>query len=282
MTTINQTFSPGRFASYMQKSWGENRRRLLLYAAIAIAALVSIDIIAVIFSFFDARNIIENNPDTLGRDFIYYSARYRSTINNWFIFLSAATLIIASSMMFSRCATKEGKLRDLMCPASPLEKYLTSFLTYIIGGWLIVGVMYLFSYHILPAAMDALTPYGAFYRMKPLIESAKKFDGNTRWITVIVTASLFLQSFFALGSAVWPKASYFKTFGAGFLIFGAMLLITIFLVVHFIEKYQLYHGDCAQWLVSAPLYLSIAGVMIVVNYALAYMRYREMDVINKW
>ncbi len=66
MTTINQTFSPGRFASYMQKSWGENRRRLLLYAAIAIAALVSIDIIAVIFSFFDARNIIENNPDTLG------------------------------------------------------------------------------------------------------------------------------------------------------------------------------------------------------------------------
>lgn len=280
MTTINQTFSPGRFASYMQKSWGENRRRLLLYAAIAIAALVSIDIIAVIFSLDTARNLMETNPDALGRDFIYHPIR--STLEDWFLFLSAATLIVASSMIFSRCATKEGKLRDLMCPASSLEKYITSFLIYIIGGWLIVEVMYLFSYHILPAAMDALTPYGAFYRMKPLIESAGTFHERTQWITVIVTASLFLQSFFALGSAVWPKASYFKTFGAGFLIFGAMLLITIFLVAHFIEKYQLYHGDCAQWLVSAPLYLSIAGVMTVANYALAYMRYREMDVINKW
>lgn len=280
MTTINQTFSPGRFASYMQKSWGENRRRLLLYAAIAIAALVSIDIIAAIFSLDTARNLMETNPDALGSDFIYHPIR--STIEDWFIFLSAATLIVASSMMFSRCASKEGKLRDLMCPASTLEKYLTSFLTYIIGGWLIVGVMYLFSYHILPAAMDALTPYGAFYRMKPLTESAGTFHDRTQWITVIVTASLFLQSFFALGSAVWPKASYFKTFGVGFLIFGSMLLITIFLVAHFIEKYQLYHGECVQWLVSAPLYLSIAGVMTVVNYALAYMRYREMDVINKW
>lgn len=280
MTTINQTFSPCRFASYMQKSWGENRRRLLLYAAIAIAALVSIDIIAVIFSLDTARNLMETNPDALGRDFIYHPIR--STLEDWFMFLSAATLVVASSMMFSRCATKEGKLRDLLCPASPLEKYLASFLIYIIGGWLVVGIMYLFSYHILPAAMDALTPYGAFYRMESLIGPANKFDGNTRWITVIITALLFLQSFFALGSSVWPKASYFKTFGAGFLLFGSMLLITALLMLHFVRKYQLYHGCYPDWITGTTLYLTIAGVMIVVNYALAYMRYREMDVINKW
>lgn len=282
MTTINQTFSPGRFSSCMQKSWGENKRSLLLYAAIAIAAIISINIIIILFTIDNARNLMETDPGALGRNFIYQSHSYRTQVNSWFMFLSAATLIVASSMMFSRCATKEGKLRDLLCPASPLEKYLASFLIYIIGGWLVVGIMYLFSYHILPAAMDALTPYGAFYRMESLIGPANKFDGNTRWITVIITALLFLQSFFALGSSVWPKASYFKTFGAGFLLFGSMLLITALLMLHFVRKYQLYHGCYPDWITGTTLYLTIAGVMTVVNYALAYMRYREMDVINKW
>ena len=82
---------------------------------------------------------------------------------------------------------------------------------------------------------------------------------HTHTFVLMIASYFFCQSCFVLGSSVWPKNSFIKTFSAGMIIFIAYVLI----VVGF---------ACLS---------AIAVLFTLTNWTLAYFRFKESEIINR-
>jgi len=287
MTNINQTFHPTRFGSYLRKLLGENRRNFYLYCILAFGLALLVAFITAISHLWDAKYIWDAHQgatiptETLLNDYSYHS--YHSLLYSWLMIVVCAVVIIAASLMFSRCASKQGRLRDLLCPASQFEKFTASFLIYIIGAWLLAISSAYFATWLSQLTMRIFTPYDAFYSsLEDTLNdnSAESWADNTH--LMLLAIFIFLQSFFALGSCIWPKNSYVKTFGAGFTLFIIYSFIAAGLINIIQSHYETNMVRYAKWIDSPGTYTIIATFMTVVNYTITYCRYRELDVNDKW
>lgn len=295
MTTVNQTFSAPRFGRFLKKYIGENYRQLLLFSALILGLMLFMAIFTTLTSFKDARTILETNQQmfaALNEDswisfldkypFVMYPYKtYHNTIDTWLIIIPMFMMAIAASFAFSRCGNKEGRLREFMIPASQLEKFLASFSIYILGAWVVVMVSWLIARYGVPFAMDIFTPYGAFYRPWSLTENLSKSGTANNFYTACVELALFIQSLFLLGSVLWPKISYIKTFGAGFLVTAAIGL-TVIATSSVLGNSDLGFGRPAPWIIDPSFYLMLGVILSIVNYVIAYFRYRELDLTNRW
>lgn len=296
METSNQIFSASRFGQFIKQHLCENRRKLLLYSSLVLGLMLLVAIAMALGVLDDARRIRESLPeafDSLGRDTwrsisktnvysLYSYEIYHRILLSRLTIIPICMLSIAGSLAFARCAGKEGRLREFMCPASQLEKYLSSFCIYILGTWAIVIISWAVARYGVYLAMDAITPYGAFYKPWPLSGNDSYWDGEHNFYSIMVLFVIFLQSFFMLGSSVWPKNSFFKTFAVGFVLFVGGLFGVAYVMHLFQQILDLHYGDPAPWVISATLYITVAWIMTVVNYVVAYFRYREMDLTNRW
>ena len=99
---------------------------------------------------------------------------------------------------------------------------------------------------------------------------------------LFVSAYFAVQSFFLLGSVIWPRNSLVKTFAAGVCIIIVYTLIAaalmkVFLPDNFYMANPGIPNETMLTLISTGLCL-----FALFNWVLAYFRFKESEIINRW
>ena len=190
-----------------------------------------------------------------------------------------------ASCFMERMKTKEGRIAYLMLPASAFEKYLSRWLLFTVG----FIVMYILAFAL--ADWTRVVVSRMYYShgaglIKPLGLSCYVYgaDGNVSvWSLqrtgILLAMYCFVQSLFVLGSSIWPKKTIGKTLIAIILVCLAYTQLASFILDGRGGAYHpiLNDNDAMSYLVMA-----IGTVFAVFNWTLAYFRFKESEIINRW
>ena len=206
----------------------------------------------------------------------------------WFLFVFGC---LSASLVMEKMKNKTSRLSALMVPATPFEKFFSRWLV----STIVFLVVFLIAFKladytrvsiyslIYPDAKGAILPVNLGY----LVGSGKRWFlfNETYELIFVLSIYCFIQSLFVLGSSVWPKNSFLKTFVA------VTIIVLIYVVVGIAVGNMLFNGshnrDCSYIFSSiteqqAFNLASIAFVLFaLVNCTLAYFRFKESEIIQR-
>lgn len=187
-------------------------------------------------------------------------------------------MLFASSFM-ERMKTKTGRIAFLITPASAFEKYLSR--------WLLVTVVFIVAFAIafwladLTKVLVCRMLYSNVAEQITFVPWSEVFTHPYAvWrLGVVASSFCFLQSLFVLGSVIWPKNAWIKTCAA--LIVILLLHVQAVMVVYqvrgsFHRGFYLTDEDMNR------LVIGVGIVWAVFNWTLAYFRFKESEIINRW
>lgn len=194
---------------------------------------------------------------------------------------------ISASFTMENMKSKTSRLSSLMIPATPFEKYFSRWFV----STIVFIVVFIIAY--LLADYTRVLIYSFAYPDKNIVaaqlsyffssEASYGFPDASDAIGRIILCYLFLQSCFVLGSSIWPKNSLVKTFVAAF----AVLLLNGIILGGFL--YFFFNDSNITFnkipLVSEEIYKALLYVVpvffILLNWTLAYFRFKEAEIINR-
>lgn len=266
MNTINQShdaFSFNRFASLTRLHIIEHRKGLLAGALCAVGVLVLLGI-------FFSREV-----NTRGEVYLF----------SWLFYLLFTLFVcISGSLTFSAYKNKNGRIQAMMIPATNTEKYTMHIVVYNLLAD-IVFVLGFFVADLLRAVMsDSNTLISQIYYDTPLYYDCKPQTINILICVFIALILLLLlnQSLYTLGSALWPRQSFVKTFGALFVLqmifsFTAPLW-SVDLVFDGIETFVESHNG---YLIFASIATGVAIIIGLIYYA-TFVRFKRLQVVQRF
>lgn len=268
-------FSFPRFANYFKKVLVEDRKRLLQRIITVFGLLV---VFGAIISdscyqhYMDAlkigivRNEIDPAIDGLMPLFVFG------------LFIGCA---LSASFIMEPMSSKTGRIYELMLPATSFEKYFVRWFIYTIGYlvvyyllFLLVDVMRVCVFSVVYPEIDIIT------FLNPYAEIVAFRDDPS--LGFIVSLYLLLQSIFVLGSSLWPKYAFLKTFTA-YTILGMAFSAFFAGIMNLFDRPG--NSYIMPELSDDTLFLiATCGVMMVTLFFwwLAYKRFKEMEVVNRW
>ena len=266
-------FNPSRFRRVLVKELKENRRTLLL------RAVVLYGILAVTM---------------LWQGYLTYSRfagidggwhREEDPIWNTIFFMFAFGLYgfgaICASLAFADMRDKSGRLALLMVPATGFEKFFARWLVYCL---LFVPVFFLLF------ELADLTRVGVCSWLYPgsnvLIAPVNVFGEHFLYSGIsrgsFVALFFFVQSFFLLGGAVWPRNAFLKTFAVGTALSVAYAIAFTLLMKMLADMgldgfwFEARRGDAMFWML-----VSGCSLFGIVNLLIAYYRFKEWEIVSR-
>lgn len=271
----NQIFQWKRFVAALRKEVVENWRTLL-FSAIGIYGVLAL--------FMILGNIIHGDDDFTGVIMLRYTFVY--------IVFSFGGIIVAS-LAFRGLKTKTGRIELLTSPSSTFEKFLVNTVIYVLG--------FIVAFPICAQLADLtriliLLPWGEFDVPGPInfVNTIHQFasqeelwDCSTRvWLEVgMYVGALAAPGLYLLGSILWPRLSFLKTFAAlyaaEFVVFIlAMIGISMFTDMQSFALWIAEHVTQSGMMMWFALF---GIVQLVVYWALAWWLWKRKDVISlKW
>ncbi|NDV58929.1 hypothetical protein [Bacteroides sp. 519] len=265
-------FSTSRFMNLCRKemveSWRTNLLRLvMLYGIMAVLFVAN--------AYFKYQWYPEFATDD---PMVTYSLTY-------FVSLGWIFGLIFASMAFSNLKSKTSRLSVMMTSATPFEKYFSRWMIYtlvyavafIIAFMLADYTRVLISKIMFPnttihvASLKHLVVYSPQYSLMP----------DVKMFIKLLLLYFFTQSFFFLGSAVWPKNSFVKTFAAGLgiiLTYALFAAVTVRILIGesiYIEKFDISIET------ANTIGMCIMVFFTLFNWTLAYYRFKESEIINR-
>ena len=265
-------FNPSRFRRVLVKELKENRRMLLSRA-------VALYVVLAVMLTWSGYVYLSNHHDTQVRD-VLVDPRWSETRVMFFfgLFLAGAAL---AAQTFSNLRDKAGRLAALMLPATSFEKSLARWIIHCVLG--VVAFLLLFwladltrvgvCHWIYPDTKVPILPFNPFAKemLFPAPEAA--------WLAV--AGFFFVQSFFVLGSAVWPRNALAMTLGVGAALAVAYALAFRWLLLLFehLGRGDLFFYLRQEW----TLWLLVSGCFLfgIVNLVIAYYRFKEWEVVSR-
>lgn len=197
--------------------------------------------------------------------------------------------LLSASFMMERMKSKTNRIAVLMTPATMFEKFFSRWLIFTFGFL----VMFLIAFKL--ADWTRVTVYLISYpHLKDMIASAplSHLVGKGQFWTLFddcnyfmlgVSAYFFAQSLFVLGSAIWPKRSFVKTCSA------IVVVAIIYIAIGSLLAKILYesrgargiHQSVSDEAIILGTTIAFFG-MAVFNWAVAYFRFKESEIINRW
>ena len=293
MKPTSKNIESSRFALLFKKELVENRHRLLL------SSIMLLSILIVVSLFIGVSNINFYN-DTIERSILsatgevisYYgdnSAMFGSPKDGaalgcamFFIFALPIALSISASLMFENMSSKQNRISLLMIPCTTFEKYLARFIIYILGTIIIFCVGCLAADYIRYLIFSL--SYNDYNIVHPI-----DFSYLWQWImtsnniyntSIYLSWVMFSTSIYALGSSVWPRMSFVKTFGTvigiGFIGWFIIIACTINS-----DKQPLIFKLLDNAVNSQIFFSIIFTIISITNFILAYFRIKESEVIQR-
>lgn len=207
------------------------------------------------------------------------------------IFLFAFVIwgCISASFAMERMKTKTSRTVVLMTPATMFEKFFSRWLIATCGfvvvfliafkmaDWTRV-VVYMLKYP--DSDIISSFPLWQFWTNSDAFYEAAN-GGGPRMI-VFISWCFFVQSFFMLGSTIWPKNALIKTFSAGISIVVAYVLFAIMMGKVFLPDnfFIAKMGLSDETMLNVLVVISL--ILTVFNWVVAYFRFKESEIINRW
>lgn len=274
MNTVSQTFNWNRFVAALKKEVVENWRTLLLSTIGIYGTLALIMIIG---------NIIFGATSTRPETMLRY--------NMVFVVYGFGSIIVAS-LAFRGLKDKKGRTEFLTSPSSTLEKYLVNVLIYVVGFIVVfpicaqladltrILVLWPWSDGDVPGPINFLSTFhNVAHQQEWWKLDSKVILEISLWLSILVSPALYL-----LGSVLWPKLSFLKTFAAVYVIeiivfIIAMIGISIFSDIQTAAKWikGLGQNTVMLW------YIALLVIQLIVYWPLSWYLFKRKDVVSlKW
>lgn len=270
-------FSASRFMNLCRKEMVENwkshvLRVAMMYGVIAIA--------------FVWNGYLEYSPFTppFSRQYPDYDPAWNFVLHMFVVFLIVFGMLSASFTM-EKMKTKTSRLQILMTPATPFEKYFSSWLL----STLVYIIVFLIAFKL--ADYTRVLVYMVSYPDLKVIAPVdlgwlvgiphfnSPFD-TADTALVGISVYFFFQSCFVLGSSIWPKNSFIKTVATGIIIIIVYVLVVTFFAKLLLPEHFNYNPDVEERTVKI-IAATVAMCFAVGNWTLAYFRFKESEIINR-
>jgi len=174
-----------------------------------------------------------------------------------------------------------------MVPATPFEKFFSRWFVFTV----VYLVVFLISYKL--ADYTRLIIYSLAYPEKDFIApvALSHVFGDEKYYTLcnsglefgaLMSGYFFVQSLFVLGSSIWPKNSFLKTFAAGTIIGIIYFLVGALVSKMLLENGRYYSGGIFESKDTVLWIIIVAGILFtLLNWTLAYFRFKESEIINR-
>lgn len=288
-TVINadNRFSFKRFVCYASLYLSANRRKLLL-------GVLQVFIFSFLFNLFmlhlgggmDMYETFRGSSDPMAID-PFWNWEGQSMLVMAFIFMA-----FSGSWMFRSMATRKDRLATLEIPALQSEKFLTWWCFYLPVMLLVILVSFWLSDILRVIWVKAFSPFGFRAHLIPLkylvnFRVLNPYDtaAENHGITFIIYSLLVgCNSLFSLGSILFHKLNFLKTVIWGFVLMAlSTLLYTFGRSVFFSDNYE--YATVRFNMNLADNSFVAGGIIFFVAaciYLLAYCRYRDEEIINRW
>jgi hypothetical protein len=279
---MNNTFDINRFVLLLRKDIQENWKKYLIRILTIYGALTLVTTWNAYLTYSELEQGF-NRLEYLNRDLIVFTA---------FVFFIFGC--ISASMAMEPINSKTKRLVYLMNPSSSFEKYFSR--------WLIMTIGYMAVFFVLFWLSDATRVLICSIRFPDVDVQFIHFDkliGNNdsdynyvfhsiSQFRFSIALFVFAQSLFILGSTFWPKNSLVKTFSAGIIIFITFLLVCWSVISLLFENGMDNFGNALQQRTFGVEDSTIVGYLTIlcfifalINWILAFFRFRESEVIKR-
>ena len=272
----NQVFNWSRFMLALRKEIVENWRQLVL-ALIVLYAVMSI-------------LMILGNWMTDGSE----KAELFFMRDYVVMMVFSISTIIMASLSFRGLTTKPGRTELFTSPSSMIEKFLVNVLIYVVGymvAFLVIvqladltRLAVLWPAHSesfnVPGPICFLNFIGGFtsnLNAAPHIGHPEIFR-NSMYIGLLASPGLYV-----LGSVLWPRLSFLKTFAAAYAIEIVVMIIGM-IFIHGLGSFQ----NLAMLIINniengnfAIVMLIAAAVQFVLYWVLSWVVFRRKDVVSR-
>lgn len=191
--------------------------------------------------------------------------------------------MLSASFTMEKMKSKTGRLSTLMLPATPFEKFFSRWFVFTV----VFLVAYLFAFRMADCTRALI--YSAIYPentsvgvipLSHLFENEAYNRSNPAFPGMLIATYFFFQSCFVLGSSIWPRNSFIKTMASGVGIFVSYFLIIGLVVKYVVSGHLSAFPDISQETVINILYV-VAAAFTLLNWVLAYYRFKESEIINR-
>lgn len=275
MKMKNQIFDWNRFVAALRKEVVENWRTLL-FSAIGIYALLALLMILGNLTIGDSTA----RPELMLRYVMVY------------VVFSFGGIGIAS-LAFRGLKTKAGRIELLTSPSSTFEKFLVNTVVYVLGFIVAfpicaqladltrIAILWPWSGgQGVPGPVNFLTTIHEFaFQQDWWPQPAKGWFEIALWLSNLAGPGLYL-----LGSILWPRLSFLKTYAAIFAIQSVLVIMLMIGIKLFSDM-----GTFGKWLMGVEqttgmMWLAVwSAAQLVLCWALAWWLWKRKDVISlKW
>lgn len=272
----NQIFDLNRFVSALRKETVENWRTLLL-STVAIYALLAM--------LMTLGNLVAGDevarPAVMFRYFIVYMV------------FSLGGIIVAS-LAFRGLKTKPGRIELLMSPSSMFEKFMVNAVIYVLGFIVVFPICAqladLTRIAILwPWTSGAGVP-GPINFFDTIHQFAFQQDfwpvDSNAWLEVVLWIGVLASpGLYFMGSILWPRLSFLKTYAAVYAIesvvfIPVMIVASAFTDMHTVVQWMASHFSLPKVMMGMALW---SVVQLVLYWTVASWLWKRKDVISlKW
>ena len=273
-------FSASRFMSLCRKvmveSWKTNVLRFVMMYGI----------MAIIFVWSGYLNY--DHPERLLSKGVTYDPMWKLGL---VAFLWAVVIMgmLGASFVMERMKTKTNRIAVLMTPATMFEKFLSRWLVFTFGFFIVFLIAFKMADWTRVLVYQICYPeLGNIISSIPLSHLVGQGPYWTAFhdcdhFLLVVSIYFFAHSLFVLGSSIWPKNSYVKTFTA------LVVIVVIYSVIGVTFAYNLFEGRSGYKVGSdisddaVTLWSTVAFfIMSLFNWVVAYFRFKESEIINRW
>ena len=198
---------------------------------------------------------------------------------------------LSASFTMEKMKTKTSRTSMLMVPATPFEKFFSRWFVFTV----VFLVIFLISYKLAdytrfiiyslayPEEKDFIIPVD----LSHLVGERKTYYTLCRTglqFGALLSAYFFVQSLFVLGSSIWPKNSFLKTFASGTVNAIVYFLLAVFMSKMFLENGNYYSENVFTGMSedTAMSIMIVVGIFFtLMNWTLAYLRFKESEIVNR-
>ena len=272
----NQIFDWNRFVAALRKEVVENWRTLL-FSAIGIYGLMAIIMIL--------GNLALGNSSSKPEIMIRY---------NFVYILYGFTSIIFASFAFRGLKSKTGRIELLTSPSSTFEKFLVNFTVYVLGFIVVFPICtqladltriavlwpWMGSENV-PGPINYLSTIHQFAQQQELWPANVKTGMEVAlWIGLLAAPGLYF-----LGSIVWPRLSFLKTFAAVYAIECVLSIVAMVCIFVFCDM-----KGFALWILEQLsngtfmlIFVALMIFQLILYWGLSWWLWKRKDVISlKW
>lgn len=193
---------------------------------------------------------------------------------------------ITGSLTFNALSTKAKRASAIMLPAAQSEKFLCQTGLYVISGNLVWLLIFAIS-DAVSALLFGMRPAVAMIPWEWMFSCGENVEMTLAIVLCALWFGLFCQAIYVIGSALWPKLSFLKTFVA---LFVLQTIIPIIVPFDFLENgfmglIRMFEGwdlpetvvHIISWCLLGLFYVVLGGM-----YYIAWRIFKRTQIIQRF